>query len=69
MVGFKVLTAEDGAMDARNQVVIEYAGPINFPMADEFFGRSGRKSKSKAASRRSSSGLTAQGATPLPDKR
>jgi hypothetical protein len=34
MVGFKVLTAEDGAMSAKDLVVIEYDGPIVFPMAE-----------------------------------
>ena len=34
MVGFKVVTAEDGAMDATDMVVIEYDGPIVFPMAE-----------------------------------
>lgn len=33
MVGFNVVTAEDGAMDAKDMVVIEYTGPIDFPMA------------------------------------
>src|SRR5215475_5498491 len=34
MIGFKVLTAEDGAMSAKDLVVIEYDGPIVFPMAE-----------------------------------
>lgn len=34
MVGFKVVTEEDGAMDDRSMVVIEYDGPIAYPMAD-----------------------------------
>jgi hypothetical protein len=34
MVGFKVLTAEDEATDATNMVVIEYEGPVAFPMAE-----------------------------------
>jgi ATP-dependent protease ClpP protease subunit len=34
MVGFTVLTAEDGAMDAKDMVVIKYDGPITFPMAE-----------------------------------
>jgi hypothetical protein len=34
MVGFKVLTAEDGALTADDMVVIEYEGPIVFPMAE-----------------------------------
>jgi hypothetical protein len=34
MVGFEILTAEDGAMDATDMVVIKYDGPIAFPMAD-----------------------------------
>jgi hypothetical protein len=34
MIGFKVLTAEDGAMSAKDLVVIEYDGPIAFPMAE-----------------------------------
>ena len=33
MVGFEVLTAEDGAMEATDMVVIKYDGPIAFPMA------------------------------------
>jgi hypothetical protein len=33
MIGFKVVTAEDGAMTATDMVVIEYSGPIVFPMA------------------------------------
>jgi hypothetical protein len=34
MIGFKVLTAEDDAMSAQDLVVIEYSGPIVFPMAE-----------------------------------
>ena len=34
MTGFKVVTAEDGAMAATDLVVIEYDGPIVFPMAE-----------------------------------
>jgi hypothetical protein len=34
MVGFKVLTAEDGAITASDVVVIRYDGPIAFPMAE-----------------------------------
>jgi hypothetical protein len=34
MTGFKVVTAEDGAMAAKDLVVIEYDGPIVFPMAE-----------------------------------
>jgi ATP-dependent protease ClpP protease subunit len=34
MVGFKVVTAEDGAMKATDMAVIEYTGPIVFPMAE-----------------------------------
>src|SRR6266536_3054325 len=34
MTGFKVVTAEDGAMTATDLVVIEYEGPIVFPMAE-----------------------------------
>ena len=34
MIGFEVLTAEDGAMDNRGMVVIRYKGPIAFPMAE-----------------------------------
>ena len=34
MVGFKVVTAEDGTMSATDMVVIEYVGPIVFPMAE-----------------------------------
>jgi ATP-dependent protease ClpP protease subunit len=34
MVGFHVVTAEDGAMEAKDMVVIEYSGPIAFPMAE-----------------------------------
>ena len=34
MVGFHVVTAEDGAMAAKDMVVIEYNGPIAFPMAE-----------------------------------
>jgi hypothetical protein len=33
MVGFEVLTAEDGAMEANNMVVVKYDGPIVSPMA------------------------------------
>jgi hypothetical protein len=33
MPGFKVLTAEDGVVDARNLAIIEYDGPIISPMA------------------------------------
>jgi hypothetical protein len=33
MVGFTVLTAEDGAMEAADMVVIKYDGTIAFPMA------------------------------------
>ena len=33
MVGFTVLTSEDGAMQANDMVVIKYDGPIAFPMA------------------------------------
>lgn len=34
MVGFRVLTAEDGAISATDLVVIEYEGPIAWPMAE-----------------------------------
>jgi hypothetical protein len=34
MLGFKVVTAEDGAMDANDMMVIEYNGLIVFPMAE-----------------------------------
>lgn len=33
MAGFEILTAEDGAMGARNMVVVKYDGPITSPMA------------------------------------
>ena len=33
MAGFEVLTTEDGAVDARDMVVIRYRGPVAFPMA------------------------------------
>ena len=33
MVGFEVLTADDGAMDARDMVVVKYDGAIVSPMA------------------------------------
>src|SRR5689334_18704624 len=34
MIGFNVVTAEDGMMSAADLVVIEYKGPIVFPMAE-----------------------------------
>jgi hypothetical protein len=34
MVGFKVLTAEDGAVTAKDMAVMEYDGPVVFPMAE-----------------------------------
>src|SRR5262249_31310474 len=34
MIGFNVVTAEDGMMSATDLVVIEYKGPIVFPMAE-----------------------------------
>ena len=34
MIGFNVLTEEDGAMDDRSMVVIEYKGPVVYPMAE-----------------------------------
>lgn len=33
MPGFEILTAEDGAMESRNMIVVKYDGPIAPPMA------------------------------------
>src|SRR5690349_14493843 len=34
MPGFTVVTADDGMMTARDMVVVEYEGPIAYPMAE-----------------------------------